>query len=172
MGWHFWKAIDRYLWIAQAASWIALAHVVLVCEVFAWVLLSGKMFNLRMFGGFSLSWNSADLQWALWWPQPLRLRGFGGWFWRFVVGDFFTLLSCKIMSHKIVPVGDRFFFMTGTGSTLKGRSFAWTPRRLVSLLTIPVSGMCPLLFCDWSNRYWTSPDWCEFQARFSVRLCF
>ena len=57
MGLHFGKAIDRYLRMSQVKPQIALAHVVLVCEVFAEVLLSGKMFNLRMFGGFSLSWN-------------------------------------------------------------------------------------------------------------------
>ena len=56
MGWHFGKAIDRYLRISQVKPQIALAHIVLVCKVFAEVLLSGKMFNLRMFGGFSLSW--------------------------------------------------------------------------------------------------------------------
>jgi hypothetical protein len=45
VGWHFGKAIDRYLRLAQVTPQIALAHVVLVCEVFAGVLLSGKMFN-------------------------------------------------------------------------------------------------------------------------------
>jgi hypothetical protein len=45
VGWHFGKAIDRYLRLAQVTPQIALAHFVLVCEVFAGVLLSGKMFN-------------------------------------------------------------------------------------------------------------------------------
>ena len=88
MGWHFGKAIDRHLRMSQVKPQIALAHFVLGCEVFAGVLLSGKMFNLRMFGGFSLSWNKTKLKRGLRRPQPLRLCGFGDWLWRLVPADF------------------------------------------------------------------------------------
>jgi hypothetical protein len=46
--------------MAQVTPQIALAHVVLVCEVFAGVLLSGKRFNQGRVGGFSLCWNKTE----------------------------------------------------------------------------------------------------------------